>query len=52
LRICVRGYSLPLLHAVLLVVLPVLQLITWLATHWSVKFKAPFLKSPLYSVLM
>ncbi len=31
------GYSLPLLHTVLLVVLPMLQL---LGTHWSVKFKA------------
>ena len=34
------GYSLPLLHTVLLVVLPGLQLLTWLGTHWSVKFKA------------
>ena len=34
------GFSLPLLHVALVPVLAVLQLLTWLGTHWSVKFRA------------
>jgi cation-transporting ATPase 13A1 len=39
-EVVVWGFSLPLLHTVLLAVLPILQLLTWLGTHWSVKFRA------------
>jgi len=34
------GFKLPLLHVALLPVLAVLQLLTWLGTHWSVQFNA------------
>jgi len=34
------GFSLPLMNTVLLPVLAVLQLLTWLGTHWSVKFSS------------
>ena len=46
----VWGLSLPLLHTVLLPVLAVLQLLAWLGTHWSVKFKALVTLKPVKNV--